>query len=341
MRLRNRCLTTWPATLLAFLLLISNAWAQDEFSAPAWSSVTVAVADLDQALQLWVGNLGYSKLAQAEGEDPELATLWRLLPSDIARQALLGLPGPREVSGHGRLHLVQFSEPGPTIREGAQVYDAGPQSLVLLASNLTTRVKELQDSGLTFYSAEPVAGQGPDGKVFRQIRLGIHDQLNLILRELPAAAGSLNDRGFSNITALVNVVEFAGPEREFLAGVLGLRPVAERSIEGPELEQLMGLSSGAILDITGLGPAAQAGGQLELNDYRSNMPGTDLYSVSVPTQLGILHLSYAVEDLEGLMQGLSSAGFSYSDREYREVIYGKGRFVRFRTPAGFTIEAFE
>jgi catechol 2,3-dioxygenase-like lactoylglutathione lyase family enzyme len=337
MPFRIRRLPAWPALLLMFLLPGLQAWAQEEVPTPSWSSVTVAVADLDQALQLWVGNLGFSKLAEAEGEDPELATLWRLLPSDIQRQALLGLPG----SSHGRLHLVQFTEPGPAIREGAQVYDAGPQSLVLLASNLTTRVKELQDNGLTFYSAAPVASQGPDGSVFRQIRLGIHDQLNLVLREFPAASEGFNDRGFSNITALVNVVEFAAPEQQFLVNVLGLQPGAERSVEGTELEQLMGLSSGAILDIISLGAVTQAGGQLELNDYRSNMPGADLYPVAVPTQLGILHLSIALEDIDAFTLKLQSAGFSYSDREYREVIYGKGRFVRFRTPAGFTIEVFE
>jgi len=70
-------------------------------------------------------------------------------------------------------------------------------------------------------------------------------------------------------------------------------------------------------------------------------PGNNLFPVAVPTQLGILHVSYAVTDLKALQQKLNAAGFHFSDREYREVLYGKGRYIRFRSPAGMTIEAFE
>ncbi|HET6565701.1 MAG TPA: VOC family protein [Xanthomonadales bacterium] len=311
--------------------------AQDDFLSPSWSSVTVGVADLDQALEFWVGTLGFSQLASAEGDDPELATLWRLLPEDIKRQALLGMPG----STQGRLHLVEFSEPGPAVREGTKAYDAGPQSLVVYAQDLPARVKEMQEAGFTFFSAEPYEVSQADGLQLSEIRLGIHDEVSLILRELHGAELVTNARGFSGIMALVNVVEFAQAERDFLSQQMGLGLLAERSIEGIELEYLMGLPSGALLETSSWGAATDVPGQLQLDDFRHASPGANLYPVAVPTQLGILHVTYAATAIEVLQQKLHAGGYNFNDREFREVIYGSGRFIRFRTPAGMNIEAFQ
>jgi len=60
----------------------------------------------------------------------------------------------------------------------------------------------------------------------------------------------------------------------------------------------------------------------------------------MPTQLGILHVSYAVSDLDAFKQQLHAAGIHQSERDYREIIIGSGRFIRFRTPAGMNIEAY-
>lgn len=330
-------------------LLVSTLWsistpaiAQENAVPPTWSSVTVGVADLDQALEFWIGTMGYTQVAEAEGEDPELATLWRILPADIHRQALLqGIAGSNPATGHGLLHLVQFLEPGPAVREGARVTDAGPQSLVVYARDLSAQVKRMQESGFTFNSAEPVEVNLAEGFQFSEIRLGIHDQLNLVLRELPGVEMTFNQRGFSGIMGLVNVVEFAQAERDFYHHVLGLGSLFERSIEGMALEHLTGLTTGAVLETSSWGIATDTAGQVELDDYRAVSPGNNLYPVAVPTQLGILHVTYGVTDLEALQQTLDAAGFRFNDREYREVLYGKGRFIRFRSPAGFNVEAFE
>ena len=125
--------------LLLLLLMTPSAWGQERLVAPSWTSVTVGVADLDTALELWVGTFGFSKLASLEGEDVELASLWKILPSDIKRQALLGMPG----AAYGRLHLVEFTEPGPPVREGAQVFDQCPKNLDIYVRDLPTRVKEM------------------------------------------------------------------------------------------------------------------------------------------------------------------------------------------------------
>ena len=41
----------------------------------SWTSVTVGVASLDEALDLWVGTFGLEIMAMKEGEDAELSRL--------------------------------------------------------------------------------------------------------------------------------------------------------------------------------------------------------------------------------------------------------------------------
>src|SRR5690606_32574818 len=125
----------------------------------------------------------------------------------------------------------------------------------------------MQEAGLVFYSAEPVEASQADGIQQSEIRLGIHDEVSMILRELHGAELAFNAKGFNGIAALVNVVEFARPEAEFLATTLDQSPLGERTIEGAALEQLMGLATGAILHSSNWGATADSPGQMQLDDY--------------------------------------------------------------------------
>lgn len=321
--------------LAAISLTGSPLLAQEHSLAPSWTSVTVGVADLDVALELWVGTFGFTELNEFDGEDEELATLWQVLPADIKRQALIGSPGSR----YGQMHLVEFIEPGPAVREGAKPYDPSPYSLVVYAEDLPKRVKEMQAAGYTFQTAEPVERPAFDGSPVREIRLVGHDEVTVVLRELPGQAAPFNMRGFSGIAALAKVVDFAPTERDFYAELMGLELLGEQTLEGLIIEQLMGQLSGSALDISFWGEAGQPLGQIELIDFRGAR-GSDLYPVAVPTQLGILHVSYAVSDLDAFKQQLHAAGIHHNERDYREVIFGSGHFIRFRTPAGMSVEAY-
>ncbi len=321
---------------LALQLMTSTIEAQEAIVSPSWSSVTVGVADLDKALQLWVGTFGFSELAAQDGEDAELAALWRILPSDIKRQALLGMPG----SNYGRLHLVEFTEPGPAVREGAQAFDLCPKNLDIYARDLPARVKEMQAAGYTFRNAEPSEVTAPDGTRFREIHLPGHDEVNIVLLELLDKDMDFSAKGFAGIGPLITIVGHAPTERDFYANVMGFDILNDNVLEGPEIERMIGLPAGSGLDVSIWGNAQQPLGQIELIDYRG-VQGNDLYPITIPTQLGILHVSYEVADLEAFKQKLHAAGLSHQDREFRDVIFGSGKFIRFRTPSGMNIEAFE
>jgi len=320
--------------------MTSTIAAQEARISPSWNSVTVGVADLDKALELWVGVFGFSKLATRDGGDAELAALWRILPLDIKRQALLGMPE----SKYGRLHLVEFTEPGPAVREGAQTFDLGPKNLDIYARDLPARVKAMQADGYTFRNAEPAELTARDGTRILEIHLSAHDELDIVLLELLDKKFELEmdftEPGFAGIGALTTTIGHAPTERDFYANVMGLRILHDNLLEGPEIERVMGLPPGSGLDVSNWGDDSEPLGQIELIGYRG-VPGNDLYPISVPTQLGILHVSYEVGDLEAFKQRLHDAGINQQNREYREVIFGSGTFIRFRTPGGMNIEAFE
>lgn len=337
MRFASRVQPAWLTVMfLLVLFFTSPAWSQDELLAPSWTSVTVGVADLDKALELWVGVFGFSKLAEVDGEDEELAALWRLLPSDIKRQALLGMPG----AAYGKLHLVEFTEPGPAVREGAKSYDLGPNSLAVYTRNLPERVKEMQAKGLTFRTAEPSEFLAPDGSSLRVIHLPAHDETNVVLLEMVGENLDFNPQGFTGIGSLISVVQHGTTEAEFYTKVLGLKPLGANQLEGAEIERLIDLPQGTLMDVSLWGQSEQPLGLIELVDYLG-VRSVDLFPVAVPTQLGILHVSYEVTDLDAFRQRLYEAGLNHSDREYREVIFGSGRFIRLRSPAGMTLEVFE
>ena len=317
-------------------LMTTTVEAQEAVVAPSWSSLTVGVADLDKALELWVGKFGFSKLATRDGEDAELASLWRILPSDIKRQALLGMPGSR----YGKLHLVEFTEPGPAVREGAQTFDLCPKNLDIYVHDLPSRVKEMQADGYSFRNAEPSEVTAPDGTRFREIQLPAHDELNIVLLEVIGKEMDFSAEGFAGIGPLITVVGHAGRERDFYADVMGFDILSDNILEGPEIERMIGLPTGSGLDVSIWGNAHIPLGQIEVIEYRG-VQGNDLYPIAVPTQLGILHVSYEVANLEAFKRKLHASGINHSDRDYRDVIFGSGRFIRFRTPSGMNIEAFE
>lgn len=322
-------------------LLAPAIEAQEAIVAPSWSSVTVGVANLDKALELWVGTFGFSTLATRDGEDAELAALWRILPSDIRRQALLGMPDSR----YGRLHLVEFTEPGPAVREGAQVFDLSPESLAIYTRDLPARVKEMQAGGFTFLTAEPSEINAADGTRFREIQLPAHDEINIVLLERLEGKKDFDEmefsaQGFAGIGPLMASVGHAPTERDFYAHVMGFDMLSDNVLAGPEIERMIGLPSGSSLDVSIWGNGNQPQGQIEVIEYRGTK-GHNLYPVTVPTQLGILHVSYEVTDLEAFKQKLHSSGINAVARDYREVVFGSGPFIRFRTPSGMNIEAFE
>jgi catechol 2,3-dioxygenase-like lactoylglutathione lyase family enzyme len=303
---------------------------------PAWSSVTVGVADLDEALSLWRTAFGLEVRFGREGADEDLSRLWNLPTDAIQRQALIAAPGVAT----GMIHLVEFTHPGPVIREGAQAFDVVPKNLDIYVQDMPSRVDALRKAGYRFRNEHYSEVTAPDGTQFREIHLPSHDGINVVLLEILGLTMPFNPVGFSGVGPLITIVNDAASERAFFQDIIGLSMLSENLLDGPEIEKMVGLPKGAALDVSIWGDAVAPFGQVEIIDYRGTQ-GKNLYPLTVPPNRGILQLKYQVADLDVFSVLLQQAGISHSLPVDVDVLPGKGRHLRFRSPAGLNLEAFQ
>lgn len=308
----------------------------EEFNMASWQHVTVGVADLDSALDLWVGKLGFEILARSEGSDPGLAQLWSLQPADIARQAIVRTPGEQ----HGMLHLVQFVDPDPPVRAGAEVYDLVPKNLDIHARDLPARFAELKASGEVFRNDSPSEITTEGGLTFREIHMKGHDDTNIVLLESEGEQLPYSPQGFAGVGPVITIVPSASAEKAFYVDVLGLEILSENILNGPEIERMVGLPPGAGLDVSVLGHEEEHFGRIEIVDYQG-VDGTNLYPKARPKALGTLHVSYMSQDLKAVRSRLGLAGVPITEYGQVTTLFGSGQAIAFASPAGMRIEVHQ
>ena len=302
----------------------------------AWRSVAVGVADLDDAMRLWVDTFGFDIAAERAGPDPELARLWGIRPTDISRQVLLRTRG-QEV---GLVHLVEFNEPDAPVREGADVFDLVPKNLDIYVDDMPRRVEELKSSGRTFRTATFSEVTAPDGTAFREIHMPSHDAINIVLLEVIGKQRPFTANGFGGIGPLIYIVPDAPTEKRFVADVLGLDKLNDNLLKGPEIERMVGLPPGAGLDVSIWGREGNDFGDIEVIEYQG-VRGRNLYPRAVPKSLGVLHISYVVGDAAALRDRATKAGADVVSHGEFSTLAASGNVFSFATPAGLQIYFYE
>jgi catechol 2,3-dioxygenase-like lactoylglutathione lyase family enzyme len=312
----------------------------------AFSHVTVGVAALDAALGFWSRNFGLHVRDRREGPDAALARIWGIDPGRITRQALVATPlvTGSTVTGRwasaGNLHLVEFAAPLPPVRRGARAWDRLPKNLDLYTVDMATRYAELKAAGHEFRATW---GEFPaGGHVFREVHLPGHDGINVVLLEVigPGYATPMSPRGYAGIGPLVTIVGDGAAEARFYRDVLGMATTLELLLNGPAIEQTVGLPPGAGLDIRVFGAADEPLGRVEVIEYQ-RVQGDDLYPRANPPATGILHLNYRVPDLAPIRARLAQAGVPVTEHGNVTALFGSGPVISFRSPAGFRIEVQE
>jgi catechol 2,3-dioxygenase-like lactoylglutathione lyase family enzyme len=298
----------------------------------AWSSVAIGVGDIEAALALWVDTLGFEVVASRAGADADLGRLWGIAPVNIARQVLLR----SDTSGAGMLHLVEYVTPGPSVRGGAQVYDLLPKNLDVYVDDLPQRFEQLKAAGYTFRTETYSDVTAPNGTRFREIHLPSHDDINVVLLEVLDVPRLFNERGYAGVGPLIYIVADAKAEKRFLGEVLGLDMVSDNLLAGPVIVRMIGLPSGAGLDVSIFGRSIVDLAGLEVIEYQG-LEGANRYSLAVPGATGVLHVNYVVPDASDLLARLRAAGVDVEERGSGSVLSGSGQFHRFVTPGGLSI----
>lgn len=302
----------------------------------AWSTVTVGVRDLDAALDLWVGTFGFNVADRRDGRDANLERLWGLEKNAIAQQALVRTGDSR----HGMIHFVEFNDPALPVRHGARVFDLVPKNLDVYVDDMPTRFAELKAGGREFRSDKFSEVTAPDGTAFREIHMPSHDEVNVVLLEVIGKPRPFTARGFAGVGPLIFIVPDAAAEKEFFANVMQFDKLNDNLLKGPEIERMVGLPPGAGLDVSIWGRQGNDFGEVEIIEYQG-VSGNDLYPLARPKALGILHISYEVDDLNLMLGRLQAHEVAVTDHGVVATLIGEGRVVSFQTPAGLRIELHE
>ena len=302
----------------------------------SWTAVTVGVADLDEALGLWVGDFGFVVAGRRAGPDASLASLWSIDADDIARQALVRTPG----STLGMLHLVEFVDPDPPVRAGARVFDAVPKNLDVYVTDMPARLKALAAAGRAFRNDRYSEMTAPNGVTFREMHMPGHDRINVVLLEILGGGMSVPGGDFAGVGPLILIVDDAAAEKAFYREIIGLDLLSDNLLEGAEVEKMIGLPPGAALDVSIWGKKRRPFGQIEIIDYRG-VEGGNLYPRARPKSLGILHVAYEAPSLAPLRRRLDDRRIEFSEHAPVSTLFGAGPAISFASPAGFRIEIHE
>ena len=296
-----------------------------------FSHAIVGVASLDEALRLWVDTFGLSVIRQVEGDDPGLDAQWGLASGSIRRQALVGMPA----AVTGRLHLVEFVDPHPAVRDGARAFDRCPKNLDVRLTGMRDRYEELVGAGWAMGST-PVRMPVDTMEIY-EVQLKGPDVTNLSLVEVVGDGLPYTSQGYMAVTQVVGTNSDNPSERAFFEQVFELEHLDYHLFEGPEVERMVGLPAGAKLDMHILGDRHDDLGKIELVQY-VGVEGTDLYPSARPPACGFLGVGFDTHDLDTLVSRAEAGTYSVELLPTVETITGGGRRVAVTSPAGWRIE---
>ena len=304
--------------------------------ASAWHWVSIGTADLEGALDFWVGRLGFECVARAEGDDPGLREHWGVTGRHIVKQAMVRSAGAE----NGGMHLVEWDVAAESVREDAQVFDLCPKNLDIYVDELPARMAQLTEQGVVFRNEHYSEAVSPDGVHFREIHLAGHDDINIVFLQVIGSNTPIPHSGFYGVGPLVCIVRDPAAEKRFIETILRLSLSHNNILEGPEIEEMIGLPAGCALEVSIWAEPGQALGEVELVTYRGT-DGADRYPRARPGARGITHLNWWVDDIEAFAAHLTAQGVTHELSKVEGWLFQSSASLVFQSPAGLRLEVHE
>jgi catechol 2,3-dioxygenase-like lactoylglutathione lyase family enzyme len=301
--------------------------------ASAWHWVTIGSADLEAALDFWADRLGLGCLARAEGDDPGLREHWAVTGRQIARQAMVRSAGAQ----NGGMHLVEWDVAADSVRAEAQVFDLCPKNLDIYVDDLPLRMAQLTKQGVVFRSDHYSEAVSPDGVHFREIHLAGHDDINIVFLQVIGSDTPIPESGIHGVGTLVCIVRDPTAEKHFIDTILELSLSHNNILEGPEIEEMIGLPAGCALEVSIWAEPGQPLGELELVTYQGT-DGANRYPRAQPGARGITHLNWWRDDLEAFAAHLRAQGVPHESSKVDSSLFQSSFSLIFHSPAGLRLE---
>jgi hypothetical protein len=293
----------------------------------------VGVVSLRAVKALWQDLMGFEAFALPPSHAASLEQLWAMPPGSIA--SLLGLQTPSAPAG--RLVFVEFSVSSPAVREGAAVTDLCPKNLDVNVVDLFERAAELEAAGYELRSS-PVEYQIDQLEV-REVQLGVHDDINLVLAEIVGEDLTTTSRGYGGVTSVVTTVDDL-PREMALLEALEFPLLDAHRLVGPAIEQMIGLPRGGELHMQLLGNPVHRFGRAELVKY-VGVRGANRYSLAVPPARGLLRGAIQVEDSAASRRALLTKGFDCGELfALPDVDGGESVVYSVRSPVGWILDVW-
>jgi len=314
-----------------------------DFNSKAFAYVVLSVADMEQALALWVGRFGMQITVRRQQADPALARQWGLADDEIVDQALLVTPGRLQ----GGVHLVRFRAPGAAVREGAAPTDLVPKSVDIAVHDIATRHAELEAAGFTFRSK--IGRFVTDGIVVHEVHMNGPDSVNIVFLEQEGKPEHVSAQGYGVSPQVIATTPDNRGEKLFFERVLGLEETSYHRFAGPEVERTIGLPPGGALDVRIFGDSAYDYGRLEIVQYEG-VVSNDLYPRAVAPARGMLGVSFQVKDIDAVLEraaglvrerGAAVMRKAPLDHGVAETIFGRARMATLTSPAGLAVQLIQ
>lgn len=314
-----------------------------DFNSKAFAYVVLSVADMEEALALWVGRFGMQVVVRHAQADPGLARQWGLADEDIVDQALLVTPGRTQ----GGVHLVRFRTPGAAVREGAAPTDLVPKSVDIAVHDIFARHAELEAAGFKFRSK--IGRFVTDGIVVHEVHMNGPDSVNIVFLEQEGKPEHVSALGYGVAPQVIATTPNNRGEKMFFEQVLGLEETSYHRFSGPEVERTIGLPPGGALDVRIFGDASYDYGRLEIVQYEGVI-SNDLYPRAVPPARGMLGVSFFVKDIAAILEradalvrerGSAAMRKAAVDHGITTTLFGRARMATLTSPAGLAVQLIE
>jgi catechol 2,3-dioxygenase-like lactoylglutathione lyase family enzyme len=277
---------------LAFLLLLS---AQAHAEVLTLRTIGVTVSDLERTERFYRDTLDFHTIARKHVAGPERNTLFGV-PAEAMDVLTMQL-------GEQQVEFTRFEHPGHPYPADSRSPDLWFQHFAIIVSNMDAAYARVHDAGVAAISDDGPQTLPPRNGGVRAFKFRDPDGHPLELLWFPKGQGRAMWQQrpglFLGIDHSAIAVSATQTSLAFYRDRLGMRVAYEVTNIGPTQDHLDGVA-GAVVQITGLLPAAQDAPGIEFLNYQSPPSGRPALNIRAD-DIVHAHLTLVVDDLAEIL----------------------------------------
>jgi catechol 2,3-dioxygenase-like lactoylglutathione lyase family enzyme len=257
--------------------------------------ILISVSDMQESLAFYRDWVGLRIVADQQLEPDKIQQLWNLPKGTKARAVSLRIDEQPVL-----LTLIEF-QPGSdtTIREGAKPWDYAFHHIAFYVKNMETVYQALIEKGFTFISAPLQYTPFPQSEVKEVFLVGPDDVRIDHVERLTPPIPEIKDN-YGKILEAVLVVENMQATIRFYRDILGIPLLGDIQLPTGIADEVLALPHGTDIRFAVFAEKDNPAPILAAIEF--SMKGKPLVAKAKPPHQGLFALSYATDDLSGLIE---------------------------------------